>query len=285
MAGYKKYDQETIDKLHQTELEILDDFVEVCEKYHLTYFFTGGTMLGAIRHHGFIPWDDDIDIGMPRKDYDEFIKIGQEALGDKYFLDSFETNKDFYLPFAKIKMNGTIFDESVSTNVEHHKGIFIDIFAFDNVKDLKKIRLVKVLIIKTIESSIYYRLGLYSLKDVRHKFLMLCCCLIPKKLALKWQRYLMRLNKNDDSDYICPLSGCQPYLKEVQPRKVILPVRKVMFEGKEYNGMNNPDVYLTKSYGNYMELPPMEKRVNHMPDRIEFRKDMTKNEKSKRRKK
>jgi len=206
-------------------------------------------------------------------------------LGDKYFLDSFETNKDFYLPFAKIKMNGTIFDESVSTNVEHHKGIFIDIFAFDNVKDLKKIRLVKVLIIKTIESSIYYRLGLYSLKDVRHKFLMLCCCLIPKKLALKWQRYLMRLNKNDDSDYICPLSGCQPYLKEVQPRKVILPVRKVMFEGKEYNGMNNPDVYLTKSYGNYMELPPMEKRVNHMPDRIEFRKDMTKNEKSKRRKK
>ena len=285
MPSYKEYDQETLDKLHKTELEILDDFVKVCEKYNLTYFFTGGTMLGAIRHAGFIPWDDDIDIGMPRRDYDEFIKIGQKALGDKYYLDSFETNKDFYLPFAKIKMNGTVFDESAAVDVEHNKGIFIDVFAFDNVKDLKKIRLVKVLIIKTIGDSIFYRLGIYSLKKIRHKFLMLCCCLIPRRLAMKWQRHLMRLNKNDNSDYICPLAGCQPYLKEVQPRGVILPVKKVMFEGKKYNGMNDPDTYLKKSYGDYMKLPPVEKRVNHMPERIEFRKDETINEKNKKRRK
>ena len=281
MPSYKEYDQETLDKLHKVELEILDDFVRVCKDHKLTYFLTGGTMLGAVRHKGFIPWDDDIDIGMPRKDYDEFMKIGQEAMGDKYYVDAFETNKDFYLPFAKIKMNGTIFDESIASEVEHHKGIYIDIFSFDNVTDLKKFRLVKVLIIRTIVDSMFYRLGMRKFSKLRHKFLTLCCCLIPRRLVMKWQRHLMRLNKNDNSEYIAPLSGCQPYIKEVQPRSVILPVKKIMFEGKEYNGMQDPDTYLKGIYGKYMELPPVEKRVNHMPNRIAFKEDM-KDETSKR---
>ena len=83
MSSYREYDKETLDKLHKVELSILDDFVKVCEKNDLTYFLIGGSLLGAVRHQGFIPWDDDIDIGMPREDYDKFIKIGQEALGDK----------------------------------------------------------------------------------------------------------------------------------------------------------------------------------------------------------
>ena len=278
MAEYREYDQETLDKLHKVELEILDDFVLVCEKYHLTYFLTGGSMLGAVRHSGFIPWDDDIDIGMPRKDYDEFIKIGQEALGDKYYLDCFENNKNFYLPFAKIKMNGTIFDEDNVSSIEHNKGIFIDVFSFDNVTDLKKFRLIKVLIVRTINDSIFFRLGIRKLKNIRHKFLTLCCCLIPKVLAMKWQRHLMRLNKDDNSKYICPLAGAQAYLKEVNLRSIILPVKKIKFEGKYYNGMNDPDTYLKGSYGDYMKLPPKEKRVNHMPKTISFKEDVKKNE-------
>ena len=131
---YKEYDKETLDKLHQVELEILDDFVSVCEKHKLRYFLTGGTMLGAIRHKGFIPWDDDIDIGMPREDYDKFIKIGSEALGNKYTLDCFELNKKYYLPFAKIKKNNTIFDEGLDD--KNHKGIFIDIIPFENVDEI-----------------------------------------------------------------------------------------------------------------------------------------------------
>ena len=93
---YKEYDKETLDKLHQVEMEILDDFVKVCEKHKLRYFLTGGTMLGAVRHSGFIPWDDDVDIGMPREDYDKFIEIGDEALGDKYQLECFEHNKNYH---------------------------------------------------------------------------------------------------------------------------------------------------------------------------------------------
>ena len=89
----KEYDDKTLASLHEVELEIFDEFVRICKKHKLEYFMTGGTMLGAIRHEGFIPWDDDIDLGMMRKDYDLFIQYAKEELDEKYYLDCFETNK------------------------------------------------------------------------------------------------------------------------------------------------------------------------------------------------
>ena len=73
LENYRAYDNETLNKLHEVETKILDDFVNICRKYDLNYFLVGGTLLGAVRHQGFIPWDDEIDVGMPRKDYDKFI--------------------------------------------------------------------------------------------------------------------------------------------------------------------------------------------------------------------
>ena len=254
MSSYREYDKETLDKLHKVELSILDDFVKVCEKNDLTYFLIGGSLLGAVRHKGFIPWDDDIDIGMPRKDYDKFIEIGQKELGDKYYVDCFERNKDFYLPFVKIKLNGTVFDEEVAKCYPHHKGIFIDIFAFENVKNTKKIGL--------------------------------CCCLFPWRTMMRFQKKLMTWNKNDNSMYVNPLSGSYAYEKETNLRTTVLPVKKIMFEGKMYNGMTDNDTYLRKIYGdNYMELPPLEKRINHLPDTIIFPEEIEKESKKKNNKK
>ena len=108
-SSYRDYDQKTLDILHQVELSILDDFIKVCEDNDLTYFLIGGSLLGAVRHQGFIPWDDDIDVGMMRKDYDKFLEIAQDKLGDKYYVDYFPKDKKCYLPFAKIRLNGTVF--------------------------------------------------------------------------------------------------------------------------------------------------------------------------------
>ena len=117
----KEYDDETLSQLHEVQIEILDEFVKICEKHQLSYSLVGGTLLGAIRHKGFIPWDDDIDVGLLREDYDKFIKIAKEELSDKYYLDCFEYNKDYYLPFAKIKKNNTIFNEHLSRNYKNNK--------------------------------------------------------------------------------------------------------------------------------------------------------------------
>lgn len=122
-------------KLQLTELEILKKVDQVCRQYQINYFLIAGTLLGAVRHKGFIPWDDDIDIGMLRSDYEKFIDIclHKQALGKEYYLHCNESDEDYYLPFIKVKKNNTTFAEKCNENIDTHKGIFIDVFPYDNV--------------------------------------------------------------------------------------------------------------------------------------------------------
>ena len=269
----KEYDQKTLDKLHLVELEILDEFVRICKKHKLEYFFMAGTMLGAIRHNGFIPWDDDIDVGMMRKDYDLFIKYAKEDLDKKYYLDCFETNKNNYLPFAKIRKNDTIFDEEDNHHLNNHKGIFLDIIPFENAKKQDSIiQKIQAILVKNITDTMFYKTKIRKLKKSRHPFLVAVLSLLPKTTLMKLQNKLMRLNKDDKSEYVVCLAGAYGYQKETCKRDVVVPSKPVKFEDRTYRGMNNPDTYLKRLYGDYMKLPPKEKRRNHMPLKIEFEK-------------
>lgn len=267
----KDYDQKTLDKLHEVELEIMDEFVKICDKHKLNYFLTGGTMLGAVRHKGFIPWDDDIDVGMTRKEYDLFIKYAKDELNDKYFLDCHETNPEYYLPFAKIKKNNTIFDEEASHNLNNHKGIFIDIIPFENVKKQDSFsQKIQAILVRNITDTMFYKKKIRKLKNTRHPILAAILSIIPDYQLMKIQKKLSTLNKDDNSEYMVALAGTYGYQKETMKRSIFLPTKKIKFESKEYLGMSNPDGYLSRIFGNYMELPPKEKRVNHMPLKIDF---------------
>ena len=94
------------------EKQILCKYIEICEKYHLRYFVAFGTLLGTVRHKGFIPWDDDIDVGMPREDYERFLQIAQKECGEEYFLQTVDTDPEYHLYFAKLRMNRTRFVEN-----------------------------------------------------------------------------------------------------------------------------------------------------------------------------
>ena len=122
----------SLKKIQKAELYLLLEFDKVCREQGFTYFLDSGTALGAIRHGGFIPWDDDIDVGMPRKDYDRFMEIGQSYLPDNVFLQNRRTEKNYSRYAAKLRLKGTIFPETDSALYEHN-GIFIDIFPFDNI--------------------------------------------------------------------------------------------------------------------------------------------------------
>lgn len=119
------------------ELKMMSEFQRICSKYELRYFAIGGTLLGAIRHGGYIPWDDDMDFGMPREDYEKFIAVAREELPDGMILQCHETDKSFFIGHAKIRMDGTtaIRKFEIDNNIPYHQGIFIDVFPCDNVPD------------------------------------------------------------------------------------------------------------------------------------------------------
>lgn len=127
-------------KIQQIELSILNEFSKICQKHNLTYFLVGGSCLGMIRHKGFIPWDDDIDLGMPRKDYQKFCEIAKAELPDDLVLQNFDTEPQCGLVFGKIRKKGTILSENYSYHINMNQGVWIDIFPYDFVSNNKWIR-------------------------------------------------------------------------------------------------------------------------------------------------
>ena len=123
--------EKNLRKLQLLQLDIAKAIKELCESNGIPYFLIGGTLLGAIRHKGFIPWDDDFDVGMLREDYERFIKIAEEKLDKKkFFLETWDTEKGYGFPFAKVKLNGTKYPERNAPK-SVHQGIFVDVFPID----------------------------------------------------------------------------------------------------------------------------------------------------------
>lgn len=271
MKNYVKIDDEKLSKLHNVQLEILDEIVRVCEKNGISYQLTGGTLLGAIRHKGFIPWDDDIDLTMLRNDYDKFIEVAQKDLNDNYYLQCYETN-DCYFPFVKVRKKGTIFDEKEIAHLNCEKGIYVDIFPLERIDNPKSIILdIKARLIKNIWEVIFVKKGVYrSYKETRHPIFCFILSIFPYNFLRNWQRKLMKSSNKKDGKYLCALCGAYHYKKDIHEYSEMIPTKKVIFEGKKYDTYKNPDHYLKHLYGDYMTLPPEDKRVNHAPENIVF---------------
>lgn len=133
----RKYTTEELEKLHTELYEILEEIARVCRKHHIPYFIIGGTAIGALYDQAILPWDDDVDIGMTRKDYNRFLEIAPKELDSSFFLSWIGTDPHSPYYFAKVKKNNTLFVEEMFKNVPMHPGIFVDIFPFDRIPDNK----------------------------------------------------------------------------------------------------------------------------------------------------
>ena len=252
-------------KLQETELEILKYFDKVCKDNNLEYYLAYGSLLGAVRHKGFIPWDDDIDIHMKGKDYLKLTKILKDNNNDKYFFQSLETEKNYYLLWNKIRINNTIFIEKGWENNEIHKGISLDIFPlFDypkNKKDKKKIdgifKITKLLIDNNMKENKNYKSYGTSGKILSKVFK-----LIPKalrnKIIIKNINYLCQYKSNNEY-YFTTINGTsEKFSKDAFSSSI-----KLNFEKEKFNVPINYKKYLEETYGDYMQLPKEEDRIGH----------------------
>ena len=139
-----------LERLQKEEIDILNEIVRICDKNNIPYFLAAGTLLGAVRHSGFIPWDDDIDLFMLRDDYNKFIKCAINEINDNYFLQCHDTDKYYYSSFIKVRKNNTLMIEEENENRKIHRGIWVDIFPLDYVKDDSKILKFKVFLSKLL---------------------------------------------------------------------------------------------------------------------------------------
>lgn len=266
-------EKRVLDKLKQEELKILDYVVKICEENKLEYFLIGGTLLGAVRHAGYIPWDDDLDIAMPRKDYEKFIKIFLTLDNSKYVLESFENSKVYWLPFLKIRNKNTIYQESLLKDYKGELGIWLDIFPLDNAdNEVSKIQSFQFRYVKNSRYVISLKSKVVVPSKSKGKTLLFkIISLLPMTFLRFVQKKVMTINKNDSSKYFINLGSQYGMAKQTHLREKYYPTKKLTFEGRNLNVPNDYDYILKKIYGNnYMELPPIEKRITHNPMFIKF---------------
>lgn len=257
-------------KVHEVQLELLDVIKNVCEENDLSYQIFAGTLLGSIRHKGFIPWDDDIDVAMPRKDYELLLKIFADRSSTKYFLQTIYTDKNSPFLFAKLRKRGTRFVEESTSHIEMDHGIFIDIFPLDSVNydDYQKANFRILRIVYTFQYIFSINKELLSkrtkvLRTVLDPFVQ---GRFHHKLKTLIDKKLKTLNQNDTEKYYNHLTNSisqKRFYRYIIDKNKFHDLEEYEFEGNFYSGPKDYDHYLTSIYGDYMKLPPIEEQKSH----------------------
>ena len=237
--------------LQLCELEILNVFVRICEKCNLKYFLIGGTLLGAVRHKGFIPRDDDIDVIMPRRDYNRFAEIAPKMLGKKYFYQSPQTDLHYRMTYAKIRMNGTEIFEDRFKNPKFNSGVFIDIFPLDKCPRPGVVChfLFNVMAVMNYKSQVDSGADYGPYDEISGKIGYAILKLFSPGQLIKLRRILLDFSKKLSSGrYVASFAGAYGYRKEIYPA-AWFGNAVVEFEGRKYNAPSGYKKILRRAYG------------------------------------
>lgn len=260
-----------IDEIKQYSFEVLCVIRDICEKHDIRYSLTGGTLIGAVRHKGFIPWDDDIDIMMPRADYDRFISIVKQMkdlpvriLAEEICPD------DYYYAWAKACHKKTELIEKDVEQTNAKLGVYVDIFPVDGMGYKYNSAKIRTMIFQFIHglklSSNWTKYHRSKLRKWYYEPLRYVCYLVSKILGKKLiNRVLDRFVRKipfEKSEYAGRLTG-DFGSKEIMKKELFDKYIKLEFEGQLFNAIEDYDTFLTSLYGDYMKLPPEEARISH----------------------
>ncbi len=260
----------SLDNLRQAQmvmLRIAKIVDHICRKHDIDYWLCCGTLIGAARHKGFIPWDDDIDIGMMRADYDKFIDVCKYELPDELFLQTRQTDEAFrslIVPLRIRDKNSLVVDTGETKNEPYHQGLFVDIFAFDFLPQNRLKRVIYKKLGRNINRFLRYKLG-YDKKIFKYLlFKVLDRFVSVENLSSIQDILIKRVNKNNDK---LIGFGIDSSLTFVYGIDMFLPLKDMEFEGHTFKAPKCYDSYLKARYGDYMQLPPKEEqKPNHSID-------------------
>ena len=254
-----------LEKVQKILLAYLLEIDRICKKHNIKYFLAGGTLLGAIRHHGFIPWDDDADVMMLRGDYDRFLKVAKDELPENIFLQLPHTEKGNYNPFTKLRIDNTMFaTEFTGHFLWMHNGIFFDILAHDRTGKRKWSQKLHLMATMLMRSIVFNKWGDTDIAGggghpVICKIVDKVKYIVPMRFALWAQNHLLEFYKKRDTGYLYDGMG-RNLSRGSFPEKWLEEVVYVDFEGYQFPVPKEYDKYLTYLYGDYRQMIPVSSR-------------------------
>lgn len=267
--GLKVLSEEQLQKLHKVLLEILDDVLAVCREHGLRFILIGGSAIGALRGGGIIPWDDDIDIAMPRKDFETFCDIIRKTRGEKYSMLHPQDKDNFGRVIPKIRLRGTEYRTILEQDLTDC-GVFIDIYTIENLPDNAIARAFQ----GVMASGMGFALACRRLWRGRKWYAQLtggvsfkvkcaiglCLSFASYERWARWTDYWHSRCKNENSKYVSIPADVRHYFGEMQPRQRLCTLKDVELNGRVCWVPEQVDGYLREIYGDYMQIPPVEKQ-------------------------
>lgn len=248
--------------IHDKLLKMLIKFHSICEENNLKYYMIGGTQLGAVRHKGFIPWDDDIDIGMPSEDYNKFINLSSDKIPSDLAICHYKNMANYPYGFCKLYDKTTTLVEDNFTKQGIIGGIYIDVFRLDGIGNTLEKSIKNYKSIDIMHRILYYNTSIKKTKNPIKKLANIFFRLMKTKKIINSIDKKLSKYEWDKNNYVVNAYGAWRF-REIMRKDIFGTPTLYDFEGYKFFGVEKYDEYLTNLYGDYMKLPPEEKRKSH----------------------
>lgn len=269
---FKQQDELTLKKIHAVLMIIAKEIKRICEKHHIHYFMLAGTQLGSIRHNGFIPWDDDMDLGMLREDYDKFLEICRTELDHEHFyVQNLDSEPGFGKFYTRILLKDTYLTYDYIENVDSSRGFFVDVFPYDNTPKSKILQKKQCMIMSFALRLIKEKSGYaHKCRTLGGKIQLLFTKFFSLDFLVKLYTQEMKRYNNKPTELVNSANSGNGYFKEILKKSWVTNTKPMIFEDITMPGIENYDEYLKYLYGDYMTIPAVEDRVTHEFKEIDF---------------